>query len=176
MAQTTVNERLKFLIGALKLSARAFSAQLEISESSTRNYLDKGTKLNSDYLERIAYHFKNVNLNWLITGEGEIFTPATNSSISDESLSSANTKNLILNSNAKKFSRTQIIAANHGNAIQHNEELADCEKLRDAYKAERDLAQKEVALLREQLSTKDALIASKDETIMLLRGTYSRPN
>jgi hypothetical protein len=70
-AQETINQRLKILIKSLGLSVRAFSNTLDVPESSTRNYLDKGTKLNSEYLEKIAHHFKSANLNWLITGEGE---------------------------------------------------------------------------------------------------------
>lgn len=54
--------------------------------------------------------------------------------------------------------------------------LSDCEKERDAFKAERDSLAKQVELLHGQLQTKDALIASKEETIDLLKAAFNRHN
>jgi transcriptional regulator with XRE-family HTH domain len=71
--QSSINERLNFLIKSLNMSARAFSTKLGVSDSNTRNYLSKNTKPSSDYLESIAVHFSHVSLNWLITGQGEPF-------------------------------------------------------------------------------------------------------
>jgi hypothetical protein len=84
MSQETINQRLNFLIKSLGLSIRAFSAALGVSDTNTRNYLTKGTKPNSDYLESILRHFNRVNPAWLITGQGEPFL--TEPSASDEPL------------------------------------------------------------------------------------------
>lgn len=159
-AQSTVNERLKFLIESLNLSARAFSAAIGVPDSNTRNYLSKGTKLNSDYLESISSHFSHVNLGWLITGEGEpLLTdalPQVQTNVSGD--------------------RNNVASGKNGKAIQKNYGLSDCEKERDGLRAERDSLTKQVELLHGQLQTKDALIASKEETIDLLKAAFNRPN
>lgn len=158
--QQSINERLKILIDALKLSARGFSAQLEVPESNTRNYLDKNTKLNSEYLERIAMHFKSVNLSWLITGEGAMFIgdapPITNT---------ATTR-------IKKVTGGAVHSGNGNQLIT----LEACQQ--ELEQTKRDLAalQREIELLTGQLQTKDALIASKEETIDLLKAAFNRPN
>ena len=53
---------------------------------------------------------------------------------------------------------------------------ADCERDRDAYKAQLDKAQQHIEHLQAQLATKDALVASKEETIELLKAAFNRPN
>ncbi len=72
-AKESINDRIKILISALNISARAFSHSIAVSESTTRNYLDKGSKPSTDYIERIADRYHKVNLVWLITGQGEPF-------------------------------------------------------------------------------------------------------
>jgi len=158
--QVSINERLKILIEALNLSARAFSAVLEVPDSNTRNYLSKGTKLNSDYLESISSHFSHVNLGWLITGQGEMFTgempPSTNT---------ATTR-------IKKVSGGAVHSGTGNQLIT----LEACQQ--ELEQTKRDLAalQREIELLTGQLQTKDALIASKEETIDLLKAAFNRPN
>jgi len=165
-AQTSINERLNFLIKSLNLSARAFSAVLGVPDSNTRNYLSKGTKLNSDYLESIASHFSHVNLSWLISGIGEPF-------VGEPSLPSRTSSTRIKNNQGQIG---QVIGTNHGTATQNSYSVVDCEKERDAYKTERDLARAELAGLRQQLEMAQALIEAHKETISLLRGGYNRPN
>lgn len=160
MAQSTVNERLDFLIKSLNMSARAFSAAIGMPDSNTRNYLNKGTKLNSDYLESISSHFSHVNLSWLITGIGEPFLEGSEEAV---------------NVSVKK-NKGQTVGVNNGTVAQNSYTIADCEKERDIYKAERDSLAKEVGLLRDQLAMKDQLIAAKDEMLTLLRGGHNRPN
>ena len=67
------------------------------------------------------------------------------------------------------------IHTNHGTATQHYT-VADCEKERDGYRAERDQARQEAESLRAQLLLQANLIASKEETIALLRTAANRPN
>ena len=158
--QQTINERLKILIGALNISARAFSAQLEVPESNTRNYLDKSTKLNSDYLERIALHFKSVNLSWLITGEGSIFTGEVPQ---------------VTNTATTRIKKVSGGAVNSGTGNQVIT-LEGCQQeLEQTKRTVADL-QKENAFLRAQLDAKDALIASKEETLTVLKAAFNRPN
>lgn len=105
MTQTTVNERLKFLITELNLSARAFSAAIGMPDSNTRNYLSKGTKLNSEYIESIALHFSHVNLNWLITGNGAPFLAEVEGASSTTSID-------------VKKNRGNVIGTNQGDLTQ----------------------------------------------------------
>ena len=125
------------IIKSLGITVRAFSATLDVPESSTRNYLDKGTKLNSDYLERIAHHFRSINLNWLITGQGEPFL-------------STDPQNLSTNLDAKKISRSnvQVTGANKGSMSISTADL------------EKDLAtaNEKIALLTSQLADKERII------------------
>jgi hypothetical protein len=153
--QQTINERLKILIDTLQMSARAFSAQLEVPESNTRNYLDKQTKLNSDYLQRIATHFKSANLSWLITGEG--------APLIDDAQKSASTQQASIKNNPG------IGISNGGNNTINNLNLDNCQR-------ELEACQREVASLRRELDLQAALLAAKEETITLLRASYNRPN
>jgi len=159
--QVTVNERLNFLIKSLNISARAFSTMLGVPDSNTRNYLSKGTKVNADYLERIAVHFKNVSLNWLIAGEGEPFigdVPTQNQS----------------NISGKK--NTVAVAGSHGTITTNNYNLADCEKERDGLRTQLEHAQREIELLNGQLQMQKTIIEGKDQMLDLLKGGFNRPN
>jgi hypothetical protein len=158
----TINERLKFLIQELGISVRAFSSTLEVPDTNTRNYLDKGTKLNSDYIERIARHFPGVNLNWLITGNGTPMLPEQGSVTVTTKVSGE--KSTVTNI-GKSIGGTLNITS-----------LEDCR--RDLVNAQAELAAAKAQLesYATLLATKDALIAAKDETITLLRGSYNRPN
>ena len=151
-AQSTVNERLKFLIDSLNMSARAFSSAIEMPDSNTRNYLTRGTKLNSDYLESIARRFNHVNLGWLITGQGEPFLTDTPPAAISHSGDFNITGNAV----------TQKVKVNKGQAQDIVKQLDDC--------------QRDVEGLRRELALANALIASKDETISLLRIRFDRPN
>lgn len=156
MNQSTINERLKFLIDNSGLSVRAFSAAVGVTDTNTRNYIDRGSKPNSDFLGKLLRRFHDINPTWLLLGEGEPFV----SQPADA---------------AEPAPRYQKNNPGSSPAARPGPSPADYEKQRDAYKAERDGYKRENELLREQLAMKDALIAAKDETIGLLRGGYSRP-
>jgi hypothetical protein len=158
--QEPINERIKILIDSLKMSVRAFSAALDTPASTTRNYLDKGTKPSTDYIERIAAHFKTVNLHWLITGQGEIF-------IGEAPLAT--------NSATTRIKKVTGGAVHSGNGNQLIT-LEACQQELEQTKRNLAALQREIELLTGQLQTKDALIASKEETIDLLKAAFNRPN
>lgn len=156
----TINRRLKILVSTLNLSVRAFSQAIEISENTTRNYLNKGTKPSTDYAERIASHFTNVNLVWLITGKGKMFIdemPPVN------------------NTTTTRIKKVSSGAVNSGTGNQVIILEACQQELEQTKRTAADL-QKENEFLRAQFDTKDALIASKEETIELLKAAFNRPN
>ncbi|MVN77817.1 hypothetical protein GO988_15910 [Hymenobacter sp. HMF4947] len=73
---------------------------------------------------------------------------------------------------------TNVVGTNTGTANQtnNNYNLSDCEKERDALKAERDSLLKQVELLNGQLKMQATIIEGKDQMLDLLRGGFTRPN
>ena len=162
MTQETINQRLNFLIETLGLSIRAFSAALGVSDTNTRNYLTKGTKPNSDYLESVLRHFNRINPTWLLLGEGEPFK--------EGSAPNQNQTNI----SGKK--NNVAVTGGNGKTIQNNYNLADCEKERDSLRAERDSLLMQVELLNGQLQMQKTIIEGKDQMLDLLKGGFNRPN
>jgi hypothetical protein len=168
MAQSTINERLKILIEALGLSARAFSSEIGSGDTNTRNYLDRGSKPGADYLEKIIRRFEFVNSVWLLTGEGEPFLTEKSESGSTQTgnFNQAGTSN---KQTIKGNKGTVQNNTGSGNTITNNVKLDDC-------KRDLEAAQRENEYLRGKLQDKEALLAAKDETITLLRASFNRPN
>ncbi len=160
MTEQSIGQRIKFLIEATEFSVRKFAQAIDVSETNIRNYTDRGTKPSSDVLEKIALQFPQTNLEWLLTGRGAAFKTDSDGGLTQTNI--AGKKNAV-NVAGGKANQTNII-------------LTECERERDAYKAERDLARQEAQSLREQLAMKDQLLAAKDEMLALLRGGYNRPN
>lgn len=120
------------------MSTRAFSSALDISEATTRNYLERGTKPSADYLEKVVRHFSRVNPTWLLTGEGPMFLDEGSNS-SDNSQKNIGTNNV------------GNIGTNNGTAMVHYTTLSDCEKDLNA-------AQERIVLLSSQLQDKERII------------------
>lgn len=135
MSQTSINQRIKFLIKELKLSSRAFSAALDAPDATTRNYIDGRSKPGSDYLEKVLRTFESVNPAWLIIGEGAVFKDSTSES---KALQQKNTGGV-------------NIVTNHGVAAQHYNSIPDCEK-------DLQVAQDKIAQLTSQLQDKERII------------------
>jgi hypothetical protein len=163
MTQGTINQRLNFLIENLGLSIRAFSAALGVSDTNTRNYLTKGTKPNSDYLESVLRHFNRINPTWLLLGEGEPFK--------DGSTPAQNQTNI-----SGKKSSVAVAGTNNGTATTNNYNLEDCQRDRDILRAERDSLLVQVELLNGQLQMQKTIIEGKDQMLDLLKGGFNRPN
>jgi hypothetical protein len=160
MPQETINQRLNFLIENLGLSIRAFSATLGVSDTNTRNYLTKGTKPNSDYLESVLRHFSRINPTWLLLGEGEPFKEGSTPTQNQTNISGK--KNNVAVANGK-----------NGTATTNNYTLADCEKERDGLRTQLEHAQREIELLTGQLQMQKTIIEGKDQMLDLLRGGYN---
>jgi transcriptional regulator with XRE-family HTH domain len=117
----------------------------------------------------------NVASDYLLFGRGEIFSPKNDASGTTQTgnFNQAGTGN----TQKVKGNRNNVQAANGDHAnITNNVKLEDCK---------RDLAasEKEVEHLRAQLAaaeslvaSKDVTIASKEETISVLRAAFNRPN
>ena len=68
----SVAERLKKLRGHLKYSQKGFAKRLGILPATYSNYENEKGKLSPELLKKLYNEF-NVNLNWLITGQGSMF-------------------------------------------------------------------------------------------------------
>ncbi|MDE3995467.1 helix-turn-helix domain-containing protein [Glaesserella parasuis] len=68
----SISERLKNVMNANNLNIKAFSEVTEIPYRSIQNYLRDEREPNVEALLKIRRSL-NVNINWLLTGEGGIF-------------------------------------------------------------------------------------------------------
>lgn len=68
-------QRLRDIRSALELAQKEFASRLNISASRLSNYLSGSRDIPFEVLTQLSSIF-NVNLNWLITGEGEMFNRA----------------------------------------------------------------------------------------------------
>jgi hypothetical protein len=164
MEQEAITQRVKFLVESLAESVRGFSLAIGEKPTNTSNYVTGRNKPSAEFLERIILHFGNVNAHWLITGGGEPFL-------------SPPTENTLSNVNDQKFFRSQVTGTNNGpnNQQQHNTNPSASTQDPDL-KTKLTLAEQEIQHLRTQLEMQAALLAAKDETIGLLRGSYRNPN
>ena len=75
-----MNERIKQLRLALKLSQDEFGRAIGLSKSGISN-IESGTRnVNNKHIRMLVMSF-NVNENWLLTGEGDMFNPVDNSTL-----------------------------------------------------------------------------------------------
>lgn len=133
--QTTVGQRIKFLLDHFQLSARKFSREIGVAENNTQNYLPPSSREpGSKYLELIMLRFESINPGWLLTGQGEPFL------YTDKAESNNST------SHNKKISRSLVVGHVAGNATQNqgSEALSDKDAL--------------IEQLRSQLADKERMI------------------
>ncbi len=161
MTQSPISQRLKILIEKLGLDTRSFSQALGVSEGTTRNYFNRGSKPNADYLEKLSISFESANLHWLLTGNGEPLIPPTY----ENSHAIAGNQN---------FFKSPVAAQNTGTTNQQQYNTSS--DAHDEIKTKLVIAEKEIEHLRAQLTMKDTVIASKDETITALRASANRPS
>lgn len=69
--------RLQKLIKALNLKQTTFAKSLGITQPNISRMISGENKISAEVLNRIAFAHKNVNLHWLLTGEGGMFMDAT---------------------------------------------------------------------------------------------------
>jgi predicted transcriptional regulator len=79
--QSTINQRLSFIVNSLNMKVGPFSRAIGLSETTVRNYTDRNSKPSSDVLAKIVSTFDQVNLVWLVMGKGEPFLPVTSSKV-----------------------------------------------------------------------------------------------
>lgn len=78
MDTNNFGNRLATLIDSLDLSRNQFGAKINVDQSRISGYIVQGKKPGVDFFINIKATFPEVDLNWLISGEGYIFVENTN--------------------------------------------------------------------------------------------------
>lgn len=65
-----LGERLRELINHLEISVAKFSKEIGVPQPTITSYLNDSREPGISFLLKIKNRYKNVNLNWIITGEG----------------------------------------------------------------------------------------------------------
>ena len=64
--------RLSKFIKSKNLSVRAFEQNSGLSNATISRALKNGTSFSTEHLEKISHAFPELNLNWLVKGEGDM--------------------------------------------------------------------------------------------------------
>lgn len=73
-----MQERFKQLLEEKNLTATRFASMIKVNASAMSHILNGRSKPGFDVLDKIAQAFPDVNLNWLISGKGNIFNSTKN--------------------------------------------------------------------------------------------------
>jgi len=96
----TVGKRLSLLIKELNITAEKFALEVGKDKGSISKWINKGVNPSSDVLIKIGEKYKNANINWLLTGKGDILlntdyqVPAEGNHNIEESISNFNIKTM----------------------------------------------------------------------------------
>jgi len=69
-----VKDRIKFLMDSVKMSQQDFAKVLGITPGSLSGILNERTRPTNNHTLAIHKAFPNININWLLFGEGEMYT------------------------------------------------------------------------------------------------------
>lgn len=93
-----IAQRLKSFLQHKELTTSAFCRVLQYKscEKIARLFRSEKAKPGVDILVDIAFHFKELNMRWLITGQGEMLTPQTTLSILAEAAAAKDEARLLV--------------------------------------------------------------------------------
>lgn len=80
-----LNERIAELIYELRLSQNAFAKEIGTSSARISNICKKRNKPDSEFLQKVAKSYRNVSMDWLLLGEGQMFKSNTDDSNANNS-------------------------------------------------------------------------------------------
>jgi len=89
VTMNNIPDRLTTILNHYDLSAGAFADKLGIQKSSISHLLSGRNKPSFQFLSKLAKAFPEINLNWFITGQGQMLENALNDSISEKNNSVA---------------------------------------------------------------------------------------
>jgi len=76
-----MKERLLELLKAEQLTPSVFADEIGVQRSSVSHILSGRNKPGYDFLQKILKKFKNVNANWLLNGDGNMFLEDSNNEL-----------------------------------------------------------------------------------------------
>ncbi|UOG42520.1 helix-turn-helix domain-containing protein [Leptospira noguchii] len=76
VAQNEIPKRVRELIGALGMTQKEFADKLNLTPAFINNVLNQGKSFSQETITKISFKFR-VNINWLLSGEGEMFIPSS---------------------------------------------------------------------------------------------------
>lgn len=84
-----MKDRLKQIIDYYNITTNNFSQKIGVSEGAIRKAMTQNTTLRSDTLDKISQNFADINIDWLVTGRGEMLRKdsTTITANSDENVS-----------------------------------------------------------------------------------------
>lgn len=93
--QMNTSERLKRIMEVKGFNLKTFAEQADIPYRTLQNYILSGREPNAEALMKLHSRL-GINLNWLISGNGEIFDETKNEKVADELDLISNFKNTSL--------------------------------------------------------------------------------
>lgn len=73
MENSKIKDRISRILKAEKLTYSKFADILDIQASGVSHIISGRNKPSLDFLQKILTNFSNINAQWLITGEGEMY-------------------------------------------------------------------------------------------------------
>lgn len=68
----TINERTDLIIKTLKMNNNSFSQSIGVNSTVIHNIVKGRNAPSYDILNKIALSFDNINMNWLVSGKGDM--------------------------------------------------------------------------------------------------------
>lgn len=147
-------ERLKEFINYKNIGRNKFEDSIGVSNGYTST---KSKSLSSDVLEKIHATYPELNINWLVSGEGDmIYNTKLNVSTNSGSISQGQTINIELPTSGTE----KIIKPDGTVEIQQASQNSDNSG--------------EIARLKQRIEDLERLIQSKDEIICLLKESVGK--
>lgn len=99
-----INQRVRDLILSKGLSQKEFSQTLDVSQSIVTYIINDRNKVSLDVIQKIARNYPEINLKWLLLGEGEMLqnTPLIDASKVDELMHEVEIVNKLNYNNLKR--------------------------------------------------------------------------
>lgn len=79
-AQSTINQRINFLIESQNLSIRKFAMDIEFTDTTIHRIVKNEAKPGYEVISAILNHHPTLSADWLIKGEGEMYRDASENS------------------------------------------------------------------------------------------------
>lgn len=73
----TVTQRLDIIINKIGENVNSFSGKIGVTRSTIAGAISRNKGVNTDLVQKISDVFPSINIEWLITGQGEMLKPTS---------------------------------------------------------------------------------------------------